>query len=66
VLAIEQQLTRVQTELDSQIGQFKNLSSQVALSRLEIDYRRGQVLGPLGLIGYGIYWVFEKLFVIRD
>ncbi len=65
VLAVEKELTRVQTEVESLQGQFDRLKGQVELSALTVELHHGRVLGPLGYVGYGLWWVVEKLFVIR-
>jgi len=64
VLAIEKELSRVQTEIESMDAQIKDLDSRIEFSRLSIHLKRKRVLGPLGLLGYGLWWGVEKLFVI--
>ena len=41
------------------------MKSQVELSALTVTLERGRILGPLGYVGYGLWWAFSKLFVIR-
>ena len=68
VLKIERELNRVQTQLDSLEGQQKRLLRDVAMSNVSmtIDVREPEmILGPLGYIAGGAYWLVEKLFVIR-
>lgn len=64
-LAIEKELTRIQSKIDSIQGHQKILQSQVSFSRVEISIVRETIYGPLGYLGKGIYWVFKKLFVIQ-
>ncbi len=65
ILAVEKELARVQTEVEALQGQLERLESQVSLSSVTLTLERKRILGPLGYLGYGIYWVVEKLFVIR-
>jgi hypothetical protein len=65
ILAIEKELSRIQSELDSIEGRKKLLQNQVSFSRVDIAIERETIYGPLGYLGKGIYWVFEKLFVIQ-
>lgn len=65
ILAVEKELARVQTEVEALQGQLERLESQVSLSSVTLTLERKHILGPLGYLGYGIYWVVEKLFVIR-
>lgn len=65
VVAVEKELTRVQTEVETLQAQFDRLKGQVSLSSLHVTLKRERILGPLGWIGYGVYWGFRKLFVIR-
>ena len=65
VLAIEKELNRVQSEIETMQARFDRLESEVELSALSINLRRKRTLGPLGHVGYGLWWGFSKLFVIR-
>jgi hypothetical protein len=65
ILAVEKELARVQTDVERLQGQLERLDSQVAMSNLSLTLKRKRILGPLGYLGYGIYWVIGKLFVIR-
>ncbi len=65
ILAIEKELTRIQSEIDSIEGHQKIIHNQVSFSRVEISIIRETIYGPLGYLGKGIYWVFEKLFIIQ-
>jgi len=65
ILAIERELNRIQSEIETMQAQFDRLKSEVELSALSIDLERKQILGPLGYVSYGIWWALSKLFVIR-
>ena len=65
ILAIERELTRVQSELDSMDGRLKYLRSAASASVVTVTIKRPQVLGPLGYVGKGIWWGISKLFVIH-
>ncbi len=65
VLAIEKELTRIQSEVETLQAGLDRLDSQIALSELSITLQRKQILGPLGYIGYGVWWAISKLLVIR-
>ena len=32
---------------------------------MNINLKRKRVLGPIGYVGYGLWWVVKKLFVIN-
>jgi len=66
VLAIETELTRVQTEIDAATGRLKAVEGSVALSRLTLDVESRPIPGPVGLVFQGIGWVLEKLFVLNE
>ena len=65
ILAIEQQLSRVQTEIDAMEGRLKNLRGQVQMAHIDLTLERKRVLGPLGYLAKGVGWVVQKLFVIK-
>ena len=65
VLAIEKELNRVQSEVETMQGRLDRMKSQVALSDLSVTLKREVVLGPLGYAGYGLWWAISKLFVIH-
>lgn len=65
ILHIETELARVQSEVESHQAKLNRLRSQVQLSHLTISLERKRLLGPLGYLGYGLWWVLKKLFVIR-
>ena len=61
----QKELNRLQSEIETMQARFDRLETDIALSTLTIDLRRKRVLGPLGYLGYGIWWVTSKLFVIH-
>lgn len=65
VLAIEKELNRIQSEIETRQAQLDRLKSDVEQSTLSITLRRERILGPLGYVGYGLWWAISKLFVIR-
>ena len=65
ILAIEKELSRIQTEIDSIEGRQKALSSKVEFSQLDLEIQRKTIYGPLGYVAKGCWWVVKKLFVIR-
>jgi len=65
VLAIETELTRIQSEIETMQASRDRLDSQIALSALSITLERRRILGPLGYLSYGLWWGISKLFVIR-
>jgi hypothetical protein len=65
ILVIEKEISRLQTEIDTYEGRRKVLRQQVALSDIRVTLEKKVALGPLGYIGYGLYWAVSKLFVIE-
>jgi hypothetical protein len=66
VLEVEEQLVRIQTEVEQLEGRQQRLQQQVALATIRLSLERPPLLGPLGYVGYGLWWCLKKLFVIRD
>lgn len=66
ILAIETELNRVQSDIDSMEGRIKSLKGQVDYATVYLRLQRKPIPGPLGLVLKGIWWTVEKLFVIRD
>ena len=66
VLAIEKELTRIQSEIETMQGTLARLDSQIELSQLSVSLQRRRILGPLGYVSYGLWWGISKLFVIRS
>ncbi len=71
ILAIETELNRVQSDIDSMDARIKMLQGRVAYAILDLDLRAQgkeskKILGPLGYLFKGLFWTVEKLFVIRE
>jgi len=64
ILSIEKELNRIQTEIERMQARFDRLESEIELSTVSIALRKRVVLGPLGYVGYGVWWALSKLFVI--
>lgn len=65
IVAVEAELNRVQSELDALDARMKALAGQIDYAALNVTFHRKPILGPLGYIVKGAWWVIEKLFVIR-
>jgi len=65
ILSIEVQLARVQGQLDSLQGRLNALKGRTNFSTIYLTAKAKRIYGPLGYIGMGIWWVIEKLFVIK-
>jgi hypothetical protein len=74
ILAIEAELTRVQSDIDSMEGRIKALKGKADLATLELTFTRTppppqpkpkRIYGPLGYFFKGLFWGIEKLFIIR-
>ena len=66
VLAIEKELGRVQADIDSMQARLKALKGKVDLATIDVSLSRRTILGPLGYILKGAWWVVAKLFVIQE
>ena len=69
ILAIETELNRVQGDIDSMEALIKSLQGRVDFATLDLTIRQQaprRILGPLGYVFHGLFWVVEKLFVIRE
>lgn len=66
VLAIETELNRVQSDIDSMEGRIKSLKGKVDFATINLTLESKPVPGPLGIIFKGIGWGIKKLFVLRD
>src|SRR5262249_18427664 len=64
VLAIEKELNRVQSEVETGQAQLDRLKAEIEQSALSVTLERKHVLGPLGMVGYGLWWGISKLFVL--
>jgi hypothetical protein len=65
VLEVEKELAKLQSEIDSLHGRLKFLRGQAAMSAVTLWASRPRILGPIGYVGYGLWWGISKLFVIR-
>jgi Domain of unknown function (DUF4349) len=66
VLAIETELNRVQSDIDSMEGRMRSMKKQVTYATVTLSLERKPILGPLGYVFKGLWWGVEKLFVIRE
>ena len=66
IVAIEAELNRVQSEIDSFEARRKTLKDEVDFATVYLNLDRKTVLGPLGYVVKGMWWVVEKLFVLRN
>lgn len=65
VLAVEKELTRVQSDVETMQARLDRLESEVELSVLSVTLGRKRILGPLGYVAGAVVWVVSKLFVIQ-
>jgi hypothetical protein len=66
VLAIEAELSRVQSDIDSMEARMKSLRGQVDMASIDLALQRRKILGPVGYAFKALWWGVGKLFVIRD
>ncbi len=66
ILAIETELNRVQSDIDSMEALLQSLQGQVDYATVDLSFHRKQLLGPLGYVCKGIWWTVSKLFVLRE
>lgn len=64
VLAVERELTRVQSELESLEARLKLMNDEVAYSKVSLSLERKVIYGPVSYVGQAIWWGLEKLFVL--
>jgi hypothetical protein len=64
VMAVERELTRIQSEIDVLTARLERLTGRVAMSELSLELNRRRSLGPLGLVASGAAWVAGKLVFI--
>lgn len=65
IMEIEQQIARLQYEIDALDGRAKNLNTQARYADVKIQLKRKKIYGPVSYIAIGIWWAIEKLFVIE-
>lgn len=63
VLAVEKELARVTTELETLEGRMRLLDNQVAFSSLDVRFREPVKPGPVGWVFVGVYRAVRWLFV---
>ncbi len=66
ILAIETELNRVQSDIDSMDAILQSLQGQADFATLDLSFHRKQILGPLGYAVKGLWWTVSKLFVLRE
>jgi hypothetical protein len=72
VLAVEHELTRIQTQIDTLEGRLQRLRGEIALSAVDLTLmekepeKKPRIYGPLGYLWIGSKWFVTKLFVIRE
>ncbi len=64
-LAVEKELTRVQSELESLEARLKVIQDDVAFTEVSLTLERRVIYGPVTYIGKAVWWGIEKLFVIH-
>jgi hypothetical protein len=65
ILAIEKELTRVQSDIDSMEGRLKSLKGQIDYASIDLYLEQKTILGPLGIVFKGVSWFIGKLFVLN-
>lgn len=65
ILSIETELARVQGEIDSLRGRINALKGRTDFSTVYLTVKTKRIYGPLGYLAKGLWWVIEKLFVIK-
>ncbi|MDR7091512.1 DUF4349 domain-containing protein [Cellvibrio fibrivorans] len=65
VLAIETELTRIQSDIDSIEGRINSLKNQITYSAIDVHIGKQTTYGPLGYLFGGLYWGMKTLFVIE-
>jgi uncharacterized protein DUF4349 len=65
VLTVEEELARVQSEIESMQSRLARMNRQVKFSLLSVTFERTRIYGPLGYFFHAIGWGLERLFVIR-
>src|SRR5690606_16016714 len=61
ILEIERELSRIQSDIDSVEGRISKIKGQVKYSEVHLLIEQKTVYGPIGYIGYGLYWLVTKL-----
>jgi hypothetical protein len=66
VLKVEEQLGRLQADIESMEARLRSLQGLVQHATVKIELERKTILGPLGFVFKGLGWTVEKLFVIQN
>ncbi len=62
-LAVEKELERVQRTIEQLKGKLKYIHDRASLSHIDVSFEQAVTPGPLLLLGQGLYWALEKLFI---
>lgn len=65
VVAVEAELSRIQSELDALEAKLQYAKGRVALATVSLTFQRKRILGPFGYVSWALWWGVSKLFVIR-
>lgn len=65
-LRLEEQLTRLQTQIDALIGRLETLRAAAELAKLTVELQRPTRLGPVAWAGNQLVQLTSKLFVLAD
>jgi len=65
VVALEEQLSRLQADIETLEGQVKRLRSEIEMSTISLALERETQLGPVGLVLHGLWLGVRQLFVWR-
>jgi len=65
ILAIERELTRIQSDIDSMEGRLKKLKGKIDFASIDLYLEQKTILGPLGYLAKGIGWFIKKLFILK-
>lgn len=65
ILAIETELNRIQSDIDSMEARMKSLKGKADYATIHLTLERKPILGPFGYLCKGVWWGVEKLFIIR-
>lgn len=72
ILQIENELNRIQSEIDSMQARMRILKDQIQMATVRVELRQQEaqkpatIYGPLGYLYKGTEWFVTKLFIIRE
>ena len=66
ILSVEKELTRLQIDIDRIEGSLRGFRKDVENSKITLNIKKHQILGPLGYVFKGLFWTVSKLFVISN